>query len=165
MDNQEDKDILRDKINTMPNYKKITTDNMEITLFIKKQKNPAELLEKLYILRNNDKLSNQEKNEIAKKIMMDFMRWFILEKVKHSLLLNISNQANTIRCRKTNLSQFNFIVILGLEYLKSLDKSKGIPISINIDEEGDLSINGIPGEVIDDRNIYIYTDKKITESD
>ncbi|GFN36604.1 hypothetical protein [Tepidimicrobium xylanilyticum] len=74
MDNQEDKDILRDKINTMPNYKKITTDNMEITLFIKKQKNPAELLEKLYILRNNDKLSNQEKNEIAKKIMMDFMR-------------------------------------------------------------------------------------------
>ncbi|GFN36605.1 hypothetical protein [Tepidimicrobium xylanilyticum] len=88
-----------------------------------------------------------------------------MEKVKHSLLLNISNQANTIRCRKTNLSQFNFIVILGLEYLKSLDKSKGIPISINIDEEGDLSINGIPGEVIDDRNIYIYTDKKITESD
>lgn len=74
MDNQEDKDILRDKINTMPNYKKITTDDMEITLFIKKQKNPAELLEKLYILRNNDKLSNQEKNEIAKKIMMDFMR-------------------------------------------------------------------------------------------
>ncbi|GMG96475.1 hypothetical protein [Tepidimicrobium xylanilyticum] len=74
MDNQEDKDILRDKINTMPNYKKITTDDMEITLFIKKQKNPAELLEKLYILRNNDKLGNQEKNEIAKKIMMDFMR-------------------------------------------------------------------------------------------
>jgi len=88
-----------------------------------------------------------------------------LEKIKHSLLLNLSNQANTLRCRRTNLSQFNYIVILGLEYLNILEKRDAIPISLDIDEDGELSINGIPGELIDDRNIVIYTDKKVTESD
>lgn len=88
-----------------------------------------------------------------------------MEKIKHSLLLNLSNQANTLRCRRTNLSQFNYIVILGLEYLNILEKRDGIPISLDIDEDGELSINGIPGELIDDRNIVIYTDKKVTESD
>ncbi len=88
-----------------------------------------------------------------------------MEKIKHSLLLNLSNQANTLRCRRTNLSQFNYIVILGLEYLNILEKRDAIPISLDIDEDGELSINGIPGELIDDRNIVIYTDKKVTESD
>lgn len=46
-----------------------------------------------------------------------------------------------------------------------LEKRDAIPISLDIDEDGELSINGIPGELIDDRNIVIYTDKKVTESD
>ncbi|CCQ97191.1 conserved hypothetical protein [[Clostridium] ultunense Esp] len=88
-----------------------------------------------------------------------------MKKVKHSLLLNLSNQANTIQCRKTYLSQFNFITILGLEYLNILNTKESIPISFAIDKDGNLSINGVDGELISDRNIHVYTDKKVTESD
>jgi len=85
--------------------------------------------------------------------------------VKHSLLLNLSNQANTFKCKEITLSQYNFVAILGLEYLNGENYSDMIPISINIDEEWNLSISGIGENVIDDENIYVYTDKKITKSD
>lgn len=88
-----------------------------------------------------------------------------LEKVRHSILLNLSNQANTNKCKGTNLSQYNFVVILGLEYLNILNKKEAIPLSFIIDREGNLSINGLDGESMDERNIRIYSDKKITESD
>lgn len=39
----------------------------------KKIKNPAELLEKLYLLRENQTLTNAEKNEMVKRIMLDYM--------------------------------------------------------------------------------------------
>lgn len=88
-----------------------------------------------------------------------------MNSVKHSLLLNLSNQANTFRCKGITLSQFNFVTILGLEYLNGEKYSEMIPISINIDKEWNLSINGLGENVIDDENIYVYTDKKVTKSD
>ncbi|MCR2042853.1 hypothetical protein [Anaerosalibacter massiliensis] len=88
-----------------------------------------------------------------------------MEKLKQSLVLNLSNQANTFSCKKIDLSQFNFFAILGLEYLYIDTKKENIPISINIDRSGELSINGLDGDLIDDKNICIYSDKKITKSD
>ncbi len=62
------------KKNMMPNYINMVTDDVEMTLYINKMKNPADLLKKLYILRNDESLNNQEKNEKAKEIISDFMR-------------------------------------------------------------------------------------------
>jgi len=88
-----------------------------------------------------------------------------LENIRHSLLLNLSNQANTIKCTETHLAQYNFFVILGLECLNLSNESKGIPISFYIDKDGNLSINGIDENKLNEENIYIYTDKKVTKSD
>lgn len=88
-----------------------------------------------------------------------------MNSVKHSLLMNLSNQANTFRCRGIILSQYNFVTILGLEYLKGENDLEMIPISINIDEEWNLSIDGLGEDIINDENIYVYTYKKVTKSD
>lgn len=63
------------KSNTNYYVNKITTKDSEITINIKRMKNPAYLLEKLYLLRLNDKLSDDEKNQEMKKIVSDYMRW------------------------------------------------------------------------------------------
>jgi len=55
------------------NEYKITTENVEFVMNFKKIKNPAELLEKLYLLRENQTLTNAEKNEMVKRIMLDYM--------------------------------------------------------------------------------------------
>ncbi len=89
----------------------------------------------------------------------------LLENIRHALLLNLSNQTNTIKCMETHLSQYNFFVILGLEYLKPSKKCDKIPISLGIDRDSNLSINGLDESKIDDENIYIYTDKKVTKSE
>lgn len=88
-----------------------------------------------------------------------------MNSVKHSLLLNLSNQANTFGCRRITLSQYNFITILGLEYLNGENLTERIPISIDIDKEWNLSINGLGEDILDDGNIYVYRDKKVTKSD
>ena len=53
---------------------KLETEDIEFILNIKKSKNPGELLEKLYFLRENEELSDDEKTEEMKKIMSDYMR-------------------------------------------------------------------------------------------
>ena len=88
-----------------------------------------------------------------------------MNNVKHSLLLNLSNQANTFMCRGITLSQYNFVTILGLEYLNRINNFEPIPISINVDKDWNFSINGLDENIIDDGNIYVYTDKKVTKSD
>lgn len=88
-----------------------------------------------------------------------------MNSVKHSLLLNLSNQANTFKCKGITLSQYNFVTILGLEYLNGEKSLELIPISINIDKDWNLSVDGFGENIIDDENIYVYTDKKITKSD
>lgn len=65
---------LGNEINIDTNISKIKTNDVEITMHIKKLKNPAELLEKLYLIRNNATLNNEEKNKEVKKIMNDYMR-------------------------------------------------------------------------------------------
>ncbi|WP_066501027.1 hypothetical protein [Abyssisolibacter fermentans] len=85
-----------------------------------------------------------------------------------SMNLNLSNQANTIKSEQVNLSQFNFFVILGLEYLyeqiENNREIKGIPIDISIKKSGEMTINGLDQDLIDDNNIRIYSDKKVTNS-
>ncbi|HHV46594.1 MAG TPA: hypothetical protein GXX53_06825 [Tissierellia bacterium] len=88
-----------------------------------------------------------------------------MNSVRHSLLLNLSNQANTFGCKGITLSQYNFVTILGFEYLNGEKPSEMIPISINIDKDWNLSIEGFGENIIDDGNIYVYTDKKVTKSD
>ena len=88
-----------------------------------------------------------------------------MNNVKHSLLLNLSNQANTFKCKEITLSQYNFVAILGLEYLNGEKSLELIPISINIDKDWNLSVDGFGENIIDDGNIYVYTDKKVTKSD
>ena len=88
-----------------------------------------------------------------------------MNNVKHSLLLNLSNQANTFMCRGITLSQYNVVTILGLEYLNRVNNFDLIPISINVDKDWNFSINGLDENIIDDGNIYVYTDKKVTKSD
>lgn len=56
-------------------------------------------------------------------------------------------------------------MILGLEYLNHTIQSEALPLSIDISESGELTINGLKEELIDDENIYIYSDKKVTHSD
>ncbi len=63
-----------DQLNKDYYVNKITTKDGEITINIKKMKNPAYLLEKLYLLRQNDKLKDDEKTKEVKKIMSDYLR-------------------------------------------------------------------------------------------
>ncbi|NLY66161.1 MAG: hypothetical protein GX069_01215 [Tissierellia bacterium] len=88
-----------------------------------------------------------------------------MNNVKHSLLLNLSNQANTFMCRGITLSQYNVVTILGLEYLNRINNFEPIPISINVDKDWNFSINGLDENIIYDGNIYVYTDKNVTKSD
>lgn len=145
---------------------RLITKDAEFTIYMKKLKNPVYILEKLYELRQNKQLSDDEKNGEVKKIMAEYMRWFQLsEKVKHSLAINLSNQANTFRCIRANLGQFNFVAILGLEYLYKKEPNNKIPITINIDKDWNLSMEGLEDDILEDGNIYVYTDKKVTKSD
>lgn len=89
----------------------------------------------------------------------------------NSLSANLSNQANLNNSRKTELSQFNFVVALGLGYLnKSADLKlknrvdRKIPVNIHINKSGELELNGL-NDNISDENIKIYTDKKETYSE
>ncbi|NLW23535.1 MAG: hypothetical protein GXY88_09860 [Tissierellia bacterium] len=66
--------VSASEINIDSHIKKIKTKDVEISLYIKKQKNPAQLLENLYLLRHDDSLSKEEKNQAVKKIMVDYMR-------------------------------------------------------------------------------------------
>jgi len=68
-------------------------------------------------------------------------------------------------CRGITLSQYNVVTILGLEYLNRINNFEPIPISINVDKDWNFSINGLDENIIDDGNIYVYTDKKVTKSD
>lgn len=87
-----------------------------------------------------------------------------MENIKTSIALNLSNQGNVYKSRESNLSQFNFLVILGLDYLNDIGDMETVPISIDINGSGDLTINGLDGDLINNENIYIYSDKKVTDN-
>lgn len=80
------------------------------------------------------------------------------------MALNLSNQANVNKSSKSNLCQFNYFVILGLEYLDDTREGEDIPIVIDIDKTGELTINGLDEDLVKDNNIFICSDKKVTDS-
>ncbi len=86
---------------------------------------------------------------------------------KVSTLLNLSNQANYTKAFNSHLAQFNFIIIMGREFLKKgNDNIKDIPLSISISKSGEIEIVNIDEENNNDiDNICIYSDKRITDSD
>ncbi|NLY86454.1 MAG: hypothetical protein GX077_08905 [Tissierellia bacterium] len=73
MDKKEEGISTEKKIDFQTNMYKLATEEVEFTMNFKKMKNPGDLLEKLYILRENQSLSSAEKNEVVKKIMLDYM--------------------------------------------------------------------------------------------
>lgn len=52
---------------------KISIGNYEITINNIKPKDPVEILEKLYPIKNNDTLSNEEKNKQVQEIINKYM--------------------------------------------------------------------------------------------
>lgn len=60
---------------TKPNgfIKVSKSGDSEVTIFTKKIKNPVEILEKLYPLRHDETLTNEEKNKQVQKIMKEYM--------------------------------------------------------------------------------------------
>lgn len=73
MDKKEEGISTEKKIDFQTNMYKLATEEVEFTMNFKKMKNPGDLLKKLYILRENQSLSSAEKNEVVKKIMLDYM--------------------------------------------------------------------------------------------
>lgn len=53
---------------------KLETKDYEMDLTIRRPGNPAEILKKMYELRENKTLSDEEKNEEVKKILMEYLR-------------------------------------------------------------------------------------------
>lgn len=71
---KENENISSEKeINIDTNLYKVVTKDAEFEMTIRKLNNPVEVLEKFYLLRENDSLTSAEKNELAKKIMIDYM--------------------------------------------------------------------------------------------
>ncbi|WP_094548286.1 hypothetical protein [Petroclostridium xylanilyticum] len=87
-----------------------------------------------------------------------------MDQKKLSTILNSSNQANVHSANQSGLSQFNFVVILGLEHLRRDNgQTDEIPVSINITRSGELEINGLDKDILsDENNIRVYSDKKMT---
>jgi len=73
LDKKEEGISTEKKIDFQTNMYKLATEEVEFTMNFKKMKNPGDLLKKLYILRENQSLSSAEKNEVVKKIMLDYM--------------------------------------------------------------------------------------------
>lgn len=72
--NQESTQLNSDGIKQRLNKIHLDTKNYEMELTIRKLKNPAVILEKMYKLRENTELSDKEKNEEVKKIMAEYLR-------------------------------------------------------------------------------------------
>ncbi len=89
-----------------------------------------------------------------------------MDKVKTSISLNLSNQANTFDSKDSCLSQFNFFVIIGLDFLDTdIAAEEDMPISVNINKIGEITLSGLDGDIVNDQNTSIYSDRKVTTSD
>lgn len=53
---------------------RLDTKDYEMELTIRKLKNPVEILKKMYQLRENTKLSDEEKIQEVRKIMEEYLR-------------------------------------------------------------------------------------------
>lgn len=91
-----------------------------------------------------------------------------MEQNKLSVVLNLSSQANMKNTKNSVLSQYNYVVILNaspVEKTKNGKHSEKFRVLINIKKSGEIIINGISEEDINNENIKIYTDKKETVSE
>ena len=89
-----------------------------------------------------------------------------MDKIKTSVSLNLSNQANTFSSKNSHLFQFNYFVILGLDFLDTeITDAEGTPVSVSINKAGEISLSGPDGEIVNDQNTCIYTDRKVTSSE
>jgi len=73
LDSKEEKLSSDKEIDVHPHTYSIKTKDVEFTMTFRKIKNPGELLKKFYLLREDQSLSNKEKDEMVKKIMMEYM--------------------------------------------------------------------------------------------
>ncbi|WP_432665366.1 hypothetical protein R9X47_03690 [Wukongibacter baidiensis] len=89
-----------------------------------------------------------------------------MKPVKISTIQNLCSQGNVVKSRKATLSQYNHMVLIGLEKLNDgFQDSEPIPIYIRISKDGELEIIGLNEGITDnDGNINIYSDKKVTRS-
>lgn len=89
-----------------------------------------------------------------------------MEEIKSSISLNLSNQANCFNSKESSSTQFNFFIILGLGCLSMPEAGESYePIYINVNKTGEILITGLDGEIVNDQNLHIYSDKKVTTSD
>lgn len=89
-----------------------------------------------------------------------------MESTKSSVSINLSNQTNCCNSKKSNSSQFNYFLILGLDYLDAEVRSgESVPVRVNINKSGELTIDGLDIEMVNGQNAQIYSDKKVTTSD
>ncbi|MGF7185432.1 hypothetical protein GGQ84_001521 [Desulfitispora alkaliphila] len=81
--------------------------------------------------------------------------------------INLSNQANLTRAKKLQLYQFNFVALLGLNYLSNYSvEEDSIPISIKVKKTGEVELSGIDEETLNNQdNVRVYADKKVTDSE
>jgi len=88
-----------------------------------------------------------------------------LSEARMAITANLSNQANTNTSKRTELLQLNVFAILGLGYIDGRNEEEKVPVSIRIDGQGKMTVSGMDGEIINDDNIKIYSDRKVTTSE
>lgn len=79
---------------------------------------------------------------------------------------NLCSQGNIAKSNKSQISQYNYIVMIGLEYLNdNIKDTKNLPISISVYNTGELEISGLDESIIDNKDsIRIHSEKKVTHN-
>ncbi|SCY50276.1 hypothetical protein SAMN03080606_01671 [Alkaliphilus peptidifermentans DSM 18978] len=75
--------------------------------------------------------------------------------------LNLSSQGNLKEATKTELLQFNHLIIFGF---RNCDEKKLAPVKIKLKKSGELLIEGLDDIEMRDNTIKVYSDKKETRS-
>lgn len=90
-----------------------------------------------------------------------------LRQGKFPSAINLSNQANLCEAKKTELSQLNLVVLLGLRHINNYeDNMAETPISINIKKTGEVELSGIEESMLNNtENVRIYSDKKVSRTE
>lgn len=89
----------------------------------------------------------------------------MMKKNRMALLNNLSNQANACATEKTKLTQMNILVLIGLgDAFEDKPSRCRAPLSVTVDQNGDMEIHGVDGVTISDDHIRVYTDRKVTRS-
>lgn len=89
-----------------------------------------------------------------------------MQKGRLIFLGNLSNEANVCAAHTTEVFQLNAAIIIGINHLREGSFSRiKVPLEINIGKNGEIEIEGINDLTVDDENIRIYSDRKVTQSE